>query len=68
MKVPKKWRGIDGQLHHLVNLIKDGLSGEEVVISKTWRSRYQCWNYHAEKLRDFKLCAEFRKEWRCRRV
>lgn len=49
MKIPKKWRGANWQLHHFVNLITDSLSGEEVIISKTWNRRHQAWKYHAEK-------------------
>lgn len=61
MKIPKKWKDGDGRLHHLVNQISDSLSGEKVVISKTWRSRYQCWNYHAAKAAELTLELDF---WR----
>lgn len=63
MKIPKKWRGAEGNLHHFVNLITDSYSGEEVIISKTWRSRFQAWRYHATKVSEFETIRKFNKHW-----
>lgn len=65
-KVPKKWRGVDGQLHHLVNCVMDSDTLGEVIVSKTWRRRYRTWVYHVQTLETFEFHADFRKQWRLR--
>lgn len=65
-KIPKKWRGVDGQLHHLVNRVMDSDTLDEIVVSRTWRSRYQVWVYHAQKVDDFEAQAAFRRTWEVR--
>lgn len=61
MNIPKKWRGAEGNLHHLVNVIED--AGEQVIISKTWRSRFHLWRYHAQTVAEFETVKKFNKHW-----
>lgn len=64
MRIPKKWRSAEGNLQHFVNLIKDSLSGEEVVISKTWHRRHQSWRYKAEKRYEVENLLKFHQHWK----
>lgn len=47
MKIPKKWRGVNGALHHTVAINADPGTGVEVVTSRFWSAR-KGWRYTAE--------------------
>lgn len=64
MKIPKKWRGAEGNLHHFVNQITDSLSDEQVIISKVWHRRHKSWRYKAEKRYEVENILKFNKRWR----
>lgn len=47
MKLPKKWRGFDGRLSHVVAVNKDPGVEIEIVTYKVW-SRRKGWRYFAQ--------------------
>lgn len=47
MKIPKKWRGANGSLNHLVAVNLDVSTGSQIVTSKVWSAR-KGWRYFAE--------------------
>lgn len=48
MKIPKKWKGANGLLNHLVAVNLDPSTGQEIVTSKVWATRHKAWRYLAE--------------------
>lgn len=47
MRIPKKWRGVNGTLQHTVAINLDPGTGREVVTSRFWSPR-KGWRYVAE--------------------
>jgi len=50
-QIPKQWKDCSGRLRHFIAEVKQP-DGEALVISKSWKRRWQQWVFHAETRSD----------------
>lgn len=60
--IPKKWRDTSGRLRHFVASVESA-GGVEVIVSRSWRSRYQAWEHFAETAQDVRSQIGFRAKF-----